>query len=183
MKVLQYLERAYVIILMRAYTCIHTGVGHTGSKSAQHFQLGNTQKFFLCSRRGSNLILRSSNLESEPLPSHPIIYLITNYMICFSVCFCVNLLSSLFILIVNRLYSVSHDSRRWGTWISLHNRRSPIGWCSSLQRTTYCTTGCTHTFQPCTGRKRSRSSLRVFTSATREFDRMNCKCKCKSVKY
>ena len=41
--------RAYVIILMRAYT--HK-VGHTGSESAQHFWLGKTHYVFSCAHDG-----------------------------------------------------------------------------------------------------------------------------------
>ena len=29
--------QAYVIIIVRAYTYLHTGVGHADSESAQHF--------------------------------------------------------------------------------------------------------------------------------------------------
>ena len=48
---------------------IHTGVGHTDSESAQHFWLGKTDNFFLCSWRDSNL--RSLDLESNTLPTEP----------------------------------------------------------------------------------------------------------------
>ena len=36
--------------------CIHTGVGHTDSESAQYFWLGKTHTFSLCSSRGSSAI-------------------------------------------------------------------------------------------------------------------------------
>ena len=47
--------------------CIHMGVGHTDSESAQHFWLGKTHKCFFGSwcRRDSNL--RSLDLESDAL--------------------------------------------------------------------------------------------------------------------
>ena len=48
---------------------IHTGVGHTDSESAQHFWLGKTHKFFLCSWLDSNL--GPLNLESDALPTEP----------------------------------------------------------------------------------------------------------------
>ena len=52
------------------YIYIHTGVGHTDSKSP-HFWLWKTLKFVLCSWRrwGSNL--RSFDLESNALPTEP----------------------------------------------------------------------------------------------------------------
>ena len=55
--------------------CIHTGVGHTDSESAQHFWLGKTHNFFLCSWWDLNL--RPLNLVSDALlvnpPHHPYI--------------------------------------------------------------------------------------------------------------
>ena len=70
---LQDLYQAYVVILMRerisyvrAYT--HWGWAHHPA-SAQHFLLGKTHKFFLCTWRDSNLW--SSNLESDALPVEP----------------------------------------------------------------------------------------------------------------
>ena len=51
---------------------IHTGVGHTDNESAQHFWLGKTLTFFLCSWRGSNLVfgsrVRGSTNWATPSP-------------------------------------------------------------------------------------------------------------------
>ena len=45
------------------------GIGHTDSESAQHFRLGKTHKFFLCSKQGSNHW--SLNLVSDAPPIEP----------------------------------------------------------------------------------------------------------------
>ena len=50
---------------------IHTGVGHTDSESAQHFWLGRTHKFFLCSWRMQGLNLGSLDIESDALHTEP----------------------------------------------------------------------------------------------------------------
>ena len=59
----------YRIFIVRtwSFVCVrvHTGVGHTDSESAQHFWLGKTHKFFLCSQRDSNL---------RPLDPNPTLY-------------------------------------------------------------------------------------------------------------
>ena len=57
---------------------VHTGVGHTGSESAQHFWLGkNSHKFVLCSWRRRDSNIRSLDLESNALPTesprHPLL--------------------------------------------------------------------------------------------------------------
>ena len=59
--------RTYLIILMRAY--IHTGIGHTDSESAQHYDSEKLSHFVLCSRRDSNL--GPLDLESDSLPIEP----------------------------------------------------------------------------------------------------------------
>ena len=46
---------------------IHTGFGHTDSKSAQHFWLTKTHKFFLCSWRGRGLNPKTLDLEFNAL--------------------------------------------------------------------------------------------------------------------
>ena len=53
---------------------IHTGDGHTDSESAQHFWLGKTQNYFLCSWRGSISGHRCHRILSSMLYqlSHPV---------------------------------------------------------------------------------------------------------------
>ena len=65
-------------LIMRTWSvlciCIHMGVRHTDSESAQKFWIRKTHKFFLCSRWDSNLgplDLESDALPIEP-PRHPI---------------------------------------------------------------------------------------------------------------
>ena len=65
----------YRVFIMRTWSflCVraHTGVGHTDSKSAQHFWLGKTHKFFLCSWQDSNLHPLDPSLILYQL-SHPV---------------------------------------------------------------------------------------------------------------
>ena len=69
-------------VLTWSFLCvyIHTGVGHTDTKSAQPFWLGKTHTFFLCFWRDWNSIgsLMSWNLESDTLsmqpPRHTLLY-------------------------------------------------------------------------------------------------------------